>query len=90
MQLIDREDNRKLYVQLYEILKEKIGSGEWTIGSLIPTEEDLCKMFSVSRATVRAAVLELRQARLPEKTTRKGHFCIQKCRFPGIGDVHKL
>ena len=59
MDLLDREDNRKLYVQLYEILKKKIESNEWSVGSLIPTEDELCRIFGVSRATVRAAVLEL-------------------------------
>ena len=56
MELINREDHQKLYLQLYEILKKKIESGEWALNSQIPTEEDLCSMFSVSRATVRTAV----------------------------------
>jgi DNA-binding GntR family transcriptional regulator len=59
MQIIDREDHQKLYLQLFEILKKKIEGGEWALGSQIPTEEELCKMFGVSRATVRTAVLEL-------------------------------
>lgn len=59
MQIIDREDHQKLYLQLYEILKKKIESSEWILGSQIPTEEELCKMFGVSRVTVRTAVLEL-------------------------------
>ncbi|NWF98245.1 MAG: GntR family transcriptional regulator, partial [Nitrospirae bacterium] len=44
MELIDREDHQKLYLQLYEILKKKIESGEWQVGTQIPTEEDLCNM----------------------------------------------
>ncbi len=59
MQIIDREDHQKLYLQLYEILKKKIESNEWTVGSQIPTEEELCKIFGVSRVTVRTAILEL-------------------------------
>jgi DNA-binding GntR family transcriptional regulator len=59
MQLIDRENNQKLYLQLYEILKKKLESNEWPVGSLIPPEEELCKLFNVSRSTVRTAVLEL-------------------------------
>jgi GntR family transcriptional regulator len=84
MQLIDREDNRKLYVQLYEILKEKIGSGEWTIGSLIPTEEDLCKMFSVSRATVRAAVLELVRQGYLRRQQGRGTFVFRNVVSQGL------
>src|SRR4030042_271381 len=58
-ELINRENLQKLYLQLCEIIKRKIESKEWGVGSQIPTEDDLCKMYDVSRATVRAAVLEL-------------------------------
>jgi DNA-binding GntR family transcriptional regulator len=50
MQLIDRENHQKLYIQLYEIIKKKIENNEWEVGSRIPTEQELCKMFNVSRA----------------------------------------
>lgn len=59
VELISRDEHEKLYLQLFEILKRKIESGEWASGMQIPTEEQLCKMFNVSRATVRNAVLEL-------------------------------
>lgn len=59
VELISRDEHEKLYLQLFEILKRKIESKEWTPGMQIPTEEQLCKMFNVSRATVRNAVLEL-------------------------------
>lgn len=59
VELISRDEHEKLYLQLFEILKKKIENKEWTAGMQIPTEEQLCKMFNVSRATVRNAVLEL-------------------------------
>ncbi|AIH04646.1 MULTISPECIES: GntR family transcriptional regulator [Thermodesulfobacterium] len=59
VELISREEHEKLYLQIFEILKRKIEGGEWKPGSKIPTEEQLCKMFNVSRVTVRNAVLEL-------------------------------
>ena len=46
IELIDRENHQKLYLQLLSIIKKKIEGGEWPIGTQIPTEEDLCKMFS--------------------------------------------
>jgi GntR family transcriptional regulator len=58
-ELIHREDHQKLYVQLIDILKKKIETGEWDVGFQIPTEEDLCKTYGVSRATVRSAIAEL-------------------------------
>ena len=74
MELIDREDHQKLYLQLYEILKKKIESTEWTVGSQIPTEEELCKIFNVSRATVRTAVLELVRQGYLKRQQGKGTF----------------
>jgi len=74
MELIDREDHQKLYFQLYEILKKKIESNEWLVGSQIPTEDELCKMFSVSRATVRTAVLELVRQGFLKRQQGKGTF----------------
>lgn len=69
--LINREKSEKLYVQLYEIFKEKIENNEWTVGSQIPTEEELCKAYEVSKATVRLAVSEL---------VRKGYLMRQQGR----------
>jgi len=74
MELIDREDHQKLYLQLYEILKKKIESSEWPVGAQIPTEEELCKMFNVSRATVRTAVLELVRQGYLKRQQGKGTF----------------
>lgn len=57
--MIDREKSQKLYSQLYDILKKNIDIGEMAVGSQIPTEEELCKTFGVSKATVRTAILDL-------------------------------
>lgn len=74
---IHRENPQKLYIQLWEILKKKIENSEWDVSSQIPTEEELCKIYSVSKATVRSAILEL---------VREGYLC----RLQGKGTfVHK-
>ena len=49
-----------LYVQVANSLKEAIVSGEYPVGSLLPTEDSLCEHFSVSRYTVREALRLLR------------------------------
>jgi DNA-binding GntR family transcriptional regulator len=84
MDLIDREDHQKLYLQLYDILKKKIESSEWAIGSQIPTEEDLCKMFNVSRATVRTAVLELVRQGYLKRQQGKGTFIFRNVISEGL------
>ena len=84
MELIDREDHQKLYLQLYEILRKKIESSEWTIGSQIPTEEELCKTFNVSRATVRTAVLELVRQGYLKRQQGKGTFIFRNMISEGL------
>jgi DNA-binding GntR family transcriptional regulator len=84
MELIDREDHQKLYLQLYEILRKKIESSEWAIGSQIPTEEELCKLFNVSRATVRTAVLELVRQGYLKRQQGKGTFIFRNMISEGL------
>ena len=75
---LNRQNYRKLYVQLYDIMKKKIEDKEWTFGFRIPNEQDLCDDFSVSRTTVRSAILELvRQGYLTRQQGR-GTFVSKK------------
>jgi GntR family transcriptional regulator len=76
-ELINRENLQKLYLQLCEIIKKKIESKEWGVGSQIPTEDELCKIYDVSRATVRAAVLELVRQGYLYRQQGKGTFVKQ-------------
>jgi GntR family transcriptional regulator len=69
---VDRESSEKLYVQLYSILKSKIENREWAVGSQIPTEDELCRTFTVSKATVRMAITELARNGYIRKQQGKG------------------
>ncbi|MEW6584573.1 MAG: GntR family transcriptional regulator [Nitrospirota bacterium] len=84
MELIDREDHQKLYHQLYEIIRKKIETGEWPVGTQIPTEEELCKAFNVSRATVRTAVLELVRQGYLKRQQGKGTFIYKNAVSEGL------
>jgi len=84
MELIDRDNHQKLYQQLYEIIKKKIKSSEWPVGSQIPTEEDICKMFNVSRSTVRTAVLELVREGYLKRQQGKGTFIYKNAVSEGL------
>ena len=48
-----------LYRQIQINLKEKITSGQYEEGGLLPSENDLCGEFSATRMTVRQALNEL-------------------------------
>ena len=47
------------YIQLLEILKGKISSGEWKPGDKLPSEPELCEIYGVSRTVVRQALQEM-------------------------------
>lgn len=53
--------NKKLpkYRQIVDYMKEKIENGEWPIGSKIPSQRQLAKLFHVNRSTVITALDEL-------------------------------
>jgi DNA-binding GntR family transcriptional regulator len=77
MELIGRENHQKLYVQLYEIIRKKIDTKEWPVGFQVPTEDKLCKMYNVSMATVRNAVLELVRQGYMKRQQGKGTFILR-------------
>lgn len=53
-----------LYLQVARALKEEIVAGLFPVGSQLPTEDELCARFSVSRYTVREALRRLREDNL--------------------------
>jgi GntR family transcriptional regulator len=80
---IDRESQQKLYVQIYSIIKEKIEKGDWPAGSQIPTEDELCRTYDVSKATVRIAISELDRGGYLARKQGKGTFV--KYSMPHLG-----
>ncbi|HAS53763.1 MAG: hypothetical protein A2X56_05700 [Nitrospirae bacterium GWC2_57_13] len=80
---IDRQSQQKLYVQASEIIEEKIALGEWPAGSQIPTEDELCRIFNVSKATIRMAISDLERKGSLKKKQGKGTFVTY--RAPDLG-----
>ncbi|MFC9842203.1 GntR family transcriptional regulator [Streptomyces sp. NPDC060223] len=63
-----------MYRQLAGRLAEAITAGEYSPGSVLPSETQLMKRYGVSRPTVRAAVAELRAMGLTESRHGQGTF----------------
>jgi len=82
--MINRENPQKLYIQLYEILKEKIEGGEWSVGSQIPTEDELCRSYVVSKATVRLAISDLARQGYLKRQQGKGTFVCKRVIHEGL------
>ena len=59
MQPLDRNGSIPLVYQLGEAIRDKIVRGEYGLGQPIPTENQLEKLYGVSRITVRLALAKL-------------------------------
>jgi GntR family transcriptional regulator len=62
------------YYQLREIIRERIMSGEWAPGSLIPSERELCERYGISRMTARQSITELVNEGLLYREQGKGTY----------------
>jgi GntR family transcriptional regulator len=67
MTIVDRDLGAPLHHQIYLVLADGIATGRYAAGELLPTEEQLTKLFSVSRITVRRAMSSLQNAGLIER-----------------------
>ncbi len=68
--LTQQDASQPLYIQLAQMLRDRIASGTYAVGELLPTEAELGETFGVSRYTVRQAIQHLRQQGLV--SARKG------------------
>ncbi|MEA2527899.1 MAG: GntR family transcriptional regulator, N-acetylglucosamine utilization regulator [Thermomicrobiales bacterium] len=62
------------YYQLKEIIRERIRSSEWSPGSLIPSERELCERYGISRMTARQSITELVNEGLLYREQGKGTY----------------
>jgi DNA-binding GntR family transcriptional regulator len=60
------------YAQVARDLTEGIAGGRFPVGSLLPTELELCDQYGISRHTVRAAIRELQELGLVSRRKKVG------------------
>lgn len=65
-----------IYLQLREVVRNKIEEGEYPPGMAIPSENELSEMYGVNRLTVRNAVDALVSAGLLKRIQGKGVFVV--------------
>ena len=51
-----RQSRTPLYLQMAEVLRQRVHRGVWAPGDLLPTLDELAREFSVAKVTVRQAV----------------------------------
>src|SRR5215831_6295741 len=74
MSTIFRKSPLPRYYQLKEIMREKINTGEWKPGDLIPSERERGEQYGISRMTARQAITELVNEGLFYREQGKGTF----------------
>jgi GntR family transcriptional regulator len=72
--VINKYSNVPLYSQLKNIIIEKIENGEYPPDTKIPSEQDFCELYNISRPTVRQAISELTNNGYLYKEKGKGTF----------------
>ena len=65
---------KALYQQVWDVLAERITSGVWKPGAVIPNEGDLARELGVSVGTMRKALALLEERRLVTRRQGRGTF----------------
>jgi DNA-binding GntR family transcriptional regulator len=68
--------SKALYRVLSDQLQGYIQSGYWKVGNIIPTENQICEQFSVSRSTVRKTLEHLTRNGYLERRAGKGTWAV--------------
>lgn len=87
---ISDETGVPLYVQIRNLLRERIRLGEWSADEPMPTEEELVAHFGVSRTTVRQAMSDLTNERLVVRRAGRGTFARQPLMVLRMQQWHSL
>ena len=72
--MLDKNTAIPLYQQIVDYVREKIRTGEYQPGQILPSEARFCEEFGVSRITVRNAIQMLVDEDLVVKHHGKGSF----------------
>jgi GntR family transcriptional regulator len=71
---IDHDAGKLVWVQLADILRGMIESGEIAQGKLLPSQRTLMQRYEVSDGTVKRAVAKLKDEGLVETETGRGVY----------------
>ena len=71
---IDHGGRLPVYLQLADIIEERIRSGELRVGRTIPFQQTLMQEYGLSRGSVRKAVSVLRERGLVDTVAHRGTF----------------
>ena len=77
----------KKYILIRDSLKKQIQKGEYKVGDLLPSENELCKTYSITRTTARKALEELLKEGFIERQHGKGSIVVERRQSLGLLSV---
>lgn len=72
--MLDRMSSKPLHVQMEDIIRHNLVSGEWAPGQAIPSENEMSATLGISRTTVRNVITKLVHEDLLDRIPGKGTF----------------
>lgn len=72
--MLDRNNPRPLYAQFENVLRTAILIGQWEVNHAIPSENELSRLYGLSRMTVRSVLTQLVREGLLFRVQGKGAF----------------
>ncbi|WED23651.1 GntR family transcriptional regulator [Vibrio sp. JC009] len=75
--MIDKHSPIPIYLQIEQLLTEKITKGELQPGDMLPSEPEMTELYGVSRMTIRKAVDYLVRQGVVERQRGRGTFVAQ-------------
>jgi len=77
----------KRYKQVQNFLKLQIQKGDYVVGDFLPSENELCASFSITRTTARKALEELMKEGFIERQQGKGSIVRERRQSLGLLNV---
>ena len=71
---MDKSSVVPIYHQLKTLLQGRILSGQYPVGSQLPSERELCEAYGISRMTVRQAIIDLVNEGLLQRERGRGTY----------------
>lgn len=76
---------QRLYRQVVEEILKLVDSGEYPVGTRLPAERELSERFSVSRPTIREAIIALEAQGCVAVRTGSGVYVLERVQHKGFG-----
>jgi GntR family transcriptional regulator len=75
-----RRSGTSLHHQIFLVIRDQINAGRYSVGTALPSEQELSRQFNVSRITVRAALANLEASGFIDRQHGVGTFVAERVR----------